>query len=62
MTNMILFVDFNTSGFRKLKQIFPKPLMLFFINLSWHIFYATMGIIELLDLFIEFQQFTSVTC
>lgn len=46
MTNMVLFVDATTSGYQKLKPIFPKPLLLFFLNLSRHIFYATMGFVR----------------
>ncbi|HEA70113.1 MAG TPA: hypothetical protein ENI07_25365 [Desulfobacterales bacterium] len=43
MTNFILFLDVTTGRFQKLKPIISNPLLLFFLNLSWHVFYATMG-------------------
>jgi hypothetical protein len=46
MTNFVLFVDVTTGRFQKLKPIISKPLLLFFLNFFWHIFYATMGAIE----------------
>jgi len=44
MTNFILFLDVTAGRFQKLKPIISKLLLLFFLNLSWHIFYATMGL------------------
>jgi len=43
MINFILFLDVTTGRFQKLKPIISNPLLLFFLNLSWHVFYATMG-------------------
>jgi len=43
MTNSILFLDVTAGRFQKLKPIISKPLLLFFLNLPWHIFYATRG-------------------
>jgi len=43
MTNFILFLDVTTGRFQKHKPIISNPLLLFFLNLSWHVFYATMG-------------------
>jgi len=44
MTIFIPFLDATTDRFQKLKPIISKPLLLFFLNLSWHVFYATGGI------------------
>ena len=44
MTNFLLFLDVTISRFQKLKPIISEPLLLFFFNLSWHIFYATRGL------------------
>jgi len=43
-TNFILFLEVTTGRFQKLKPIISNPLLLFFLNLFWHIFYATMGL------------------
>ncbi|KKK41345.1 hypothetical protein LCGC14_2733340, partial [marine sediment metagenome] len=40
----ILFLEVTTGRFQKLKPIISNPLLLFFLNLFWHIFYATMGL------------------
>ena len=45
MTIFIPFLDATTDRFQKLKPIISKPLLLFFLNLSWHVFYATGGFI-----------------
>jgi hypothetical protein len=62
-TNFILYLDVTTGRFQKLKPIISNPLLLFCLNLSWHVFYATMGftMTELAQRFKMSQPATSMS-